>query len=299
MRRREGRGAALFLLVAWAAAACRTGHERALPEPLPSAAPEAREPSPPASAAAPVSSAAVPQGTAADGGAAPCPAGARQVSVVNREGNLYLCGADGTQRQLTTGGNDSEVALSPDGKRGVFQRDAGKQQISLGGSGSVEIADNRVMLVELDGGRITEIARNDQRAGCLSLSWPRFAGADAVILQANGYEEATQGNESVCVVDIPSRTLHVIARRTRCTIFITAGRYRGSFYVSSAETSPSGRRELTQLVDRYGKVVHRLSYNPFIKDWNGDGMVSGDEVMPECLDPPPPQAALEAIMKQL
>jgi hypothetical protein len=45
--------------------------------------------------------------------------------------------------------------------------------------------------------------------------------------------------------------------------------------------------------------VRKLPGNPFIADWNGDGVIQGDEDMPECLDPPPPRAALEAIMKKL
>jgi hypothetical protein len=232
----------------------------------------------------------------ADAGAALCAGGTRRVVEVG--GNLTLCEADGTSRPLTTSGHDEVGSLSPDGLRVVFLRMLGKQRIHVGKT-PIEIADNRVMILELASGATTEIARNDERAGCMSLWSPRFADDGAVILEAHGYEQPTVHNLSVCVADLRARALHVIGTGTRCTIFITTGRYRGDFYVSTIEIGASGQVSLNKLVDRRGRVVKRFDGNPFAVDWNGDGLIQGDEQMPECMEPPPPQAALEAIMKKL
>jgi hypothetical protein len=231
-----------------------------------------------------------------DAGAPLCAGGTRRV--VEASGNLTLCEADGTSRPLTTGGQDEVGSLSPDGRRVVFLRMLGKQRIRVGTT-SIEIADNRVMVLDPASGAVTEVARNDARDGCLSLWNPRFADDGAVILEAHGYEQPTVHNLSVCVADLRARTLRVVGTGTRCTIFITAGRYRGSFYVSTLEIGNAGQLSFTELVDRHGRVVRKLDGNPFAVDWNGDGAIQGDETMPECLDPPPPQAALEAIMKKL
>jgi hypothetical protein len=290
-------------LAVWVFAACQAGTTRPLQEPRAATVVVVALAAEPAAVAATADAGSIapevaPAGAKASAGAAPCSGKAR--GVAGADGNLYLCEADGTSRPLTTGGTDMAGSLSPDGRRVAFLRAAGKERIPLGTS-SIEIADNRLMLLDLahPEGAAVEIARNDARAGCLSLASATFADDTAVIVEAHGYEQATVHNLSVCVADVPTRTLRLIGEGTRCTIFITTGRYRGDFYVSTLEIGDSGQLSFTKIVDRHGRVVRRLSGNPFVADWNGDGVIQGDETMPECLDPPPPQAALEAIMKKL
>jgi hypothetical protein len=226
------------------------------------------------------------------------PEGPRRVSEVS--GDLFLCEPGQAARWLTGGGQDFSPSLAPDGRRVVFMRAAGKQRLALGSSSFVEIHDNRVMVLDLRDGAPKEIAKNDERSGCTSLWAPWFADDGAVVVASNGYEEATVHNHAVCVVDLSARLLSLLGRGTRCTIFINVGKYRGDFYVSTIEIHPThGQIAPTKIVDRRGKVVRQLDGNPFIQDWNGDGAIQGDELMPECLDPPPPRAALEAIMKKL
>jgi hypothetical protein len=258
------------MLVAYALAACRTDGEK--PAPRGSLAPE--PPTVPSQPSVVVDAASAPLvAEPPDAGALPCvPEGPRRVSEIS--GDLFLCEPGEAARRLTTDGQNFSPALAPDGRRVVFMRAAGKQRLSLGSSSFVEIHDNRVMLLDLRGGGPKEIAKNDERSGCTSLWSPWFADDGAIVVVSNGYEEATVHNHAVCALDLSARGLALLGRGTRCTIFISVGKYRGDFYVSTIEIHPTqGQIAPTKIVDRRGRVVRLLDGNPFIQDWNGDGAI--------------------------
>ncbi|MDI1477635.1 hypothetical protein [Polyangium sp. y55x31] len=287
-----------LLLAAMLASGCR-----AEPVPVAVTEPEAAAPGSGGKRAEPQSvitdDAGVPDAAAV---ASPCAASAGKTTVVEHERELFSCAPNAAPRKLTTGGKDWAPSLAADGKHVVFLRDAGTQRVRLGSGPNdfVDISDDRVMLLDLETGDLTEIGRNDEREGCLSLGPPQLVDAKTVIVAAHGYEVPTIHNLSVCLVDIPTRKLHLLGHRTRCALPITAGRHKGRFYVSHMDFKVGqGVYESNRLVDREGHIVKRLEDNPFIRDWNGDGHIMNEETYPECGDVPMPAAEVEAIMKKL
>jgi hypothetical protein len=189
---------------------------------------------------------------------------------------------------------------SPDGQLEVFLKDEGREEVTVSPGETISIADLRVVVRHRDTGEEVEIGRNDEREGCLSLANPRFAFAEAVLVESHGFGAPTIHNFSICAVDVAERKIHLLARRTRCALPITAGRYRGSFFVNGADFRVgSGLVDAPRIVSRKGAVARKLSENPFVRDWNGDGFVTGDELQPECDEAPRHLAELEQVMEKL
>jgi hypothetical protein len=274
---------------------------RAEPAPVPVAEPEAAAPGSGGKRADPMNEIAADAGSP-DAAASPCDGSAGAIDVAAHEGDIYLCKPSAAPRKLTTAGKDGSPSLAPDGRRVVFLRDAGKQRISLGDGPAdfVDIANNRVTLLDLESGELTEIGRNDEDEACMSLAAPRFVDAKTVIVTAYGYEAPTIHNLSVCLVDVPMRKLHMLGRRTRCAMPITVGPHKGRFYVSHMDFKVGqGIFDSPRIVDRKGRVVKLLPDNPFVRDWDGDGYIMNEETWPDCGDVPMPAAEVEAIMKKL
>jgi len=204
------------------------------------------------------------------------------------------CGtaADAPRVTLAAAAAHSTGVRSPDGKHEVFLRAHGQQALR---DPPVSITDNRVMLRDVSSGAVVEVARNDSRSGCLSLWGPTFVDDRTVLLVMRGYEMPTKTNEGVCLLDLPTRSLHVLAVGTTCALPITVGRLRGGFYVTDYVNGGDSPR----IVDRTGQVMRLFDGSPFVRDWNGDGTISDDEQTPECLSPAPPRAELEKIMLAL
>lgn len=179
----------------------------------------------------------------------------------------------------------------------------GKERIPLGkgpNSESVEIADNRIMLVDHAQGKEIEVAKNDEKAGCLSLWSPVLVDPKTILVQCMGYEAATIHNKSICLIDIPSKKMYLLGRRTHCALPITQGRYKGHFFVDAMDFKVGqGIWEAPRVVNRRGQALKDFLDHPFREDWDGDGMIQGPEMEAPCSDPPMPQDKLEALMKKM
>jgi len=229
-----------------------------------------------------------------------CPSGGEFPQVISRHGNLVLCSASGVEESLTTTGNDYFASLSPKRDTIVFLRAFGKMKVSLGGTDFVFIQDNRVWLLSLKDRKEREIGRASEKEACLSLSSPRWLDDTAILVQANGYEAATIHNLSLCLVDIKSRQIFLLARRTSCAIPITAGRFKGNLFVAPWDFRFGvGLSDWFGVVNRRGQRLRSFEDNPFERDWDGDGNITNEETSPECMDLSAHPAELEKIMKTL
>jgi hypothetical protein len=181
-------------------------------------------------------------------------------SVIAKDGNLYRCERDGSLTALTRGGKDDSTSLSPDGKRVAFLRKLGEETPEDG----VAIADNRVMLLDLASRKTSEIGQNGV---CVSLWAPKFAFDDVVLVESYGLSEAAARNRSVCAIDLATKKMSLLSRGTLCALPITAGRYRGNFFVPESSEG-SAAVEKHWVVDKAGVVVRRFPNNPLAEVWS-------------------------------
>lgn len=229
-----------------------------------------------------------------------CPTGGEYPQVISRKGNLVLCSAPGVEESLTTTGNDYFASFSPKRDMIVFLRAFGQMKVSLGGGDFATIHDNRVWLLSLKDRKEREIGRTTEKDACLSLSSPSWLDDTAILVQANGYEAATIHNLSLCLVDIKSRQIFQLARRTSCAIPITTGRFKGNLFVAPWDFHVgAGLSDWFGVVNRRGQRLRSFEDHPFRRDWNGDGNIMDEEMSPECMDLSAHQAELEKIMKTL
>lgn len=207
--------------------------------------------------------------------------------------------ADASAPLAEDSGPDAE---QPQERYSVQLRKVGKQRFSLGKdpSDGVEIADNRIVFIDREQGTETEVGKNDEKAGCLSLWSPHLVDPKTILVECLGYEAQTIHNRSVCLIDIPSKKLHLLGRRTHCALPITKGRYKGHFFVDAMDFKiGQGIWDAPRIVTRTGRSVKELDENPFRGDWNGDGLIMDDEMNAPCVEPPLSKEKLEAIMKKL
>lgn len=197
--------------------------------------------------------------TAASASASVSAATCRGSAVIAKDGNLYRC-RESALRQLTHEGKDEAPTLSPDGKRVAFLRRLGEESPRDG----LPLPDNRVMLLELDSHRTTEIGKNSV---CVSLWSPKFAFDDAVLVESYGFAEAAARSRSVCAIDLTTKKMSLLSRGTLCALPVTAGRYRGNFLVpESSEGNVAVEKHW--VVDKAGVVVRRFPNNPLAEVWS-------------------------------
>ncbi len=227
-----------------------------------------------------------------------CPTSGEFPQVITRDGNIVLCASASEEEPLTTGSHDGAPLLSPKRDSVLFLRNFGQMKVSLGGGDFVSIHDNRVMVIELKGRKVQEVGRPSDNEACLSLSGPRWLDDAAILVQSNGYEAATIHNLSLCLVDVRTRQIVNIARRTGCAMPITVGKYKGNIFVAPWNFRVGeGLTSWFGVVNRRGKSLREFDENPFERDWNGDGNIMNEEMSPECMDLSAHREEVEKIMK--
>lgn len=227
-----------------------------------------------------------------------CPTSGEFPQVITRAGNIVLCTSAGEEEPLTTEGHDGAPSLSPKRDSVLFLRNVGQMKVSVYREEFVSIHDNRVMVIDLKGRKVQEVGRPSDKEACLSLSGPRWLDDAAILVQSNGYEAATIHNLSLCLVDVRTRQIVNIARRTGCAIPITVGKYKGNIFVAPWNFRVGeGLSSWFGVVNRRGKSLREFEDNPFERDWNGDGNIMNEEMSPECMDLSVHREQVEKIMK--
>lgn len=226
-----------------------------------------------------------------------CPTSGEFPQVISRDGNIVLCTGVGTEEVLTAGGKDGVPSLSPNRASVLFLRAFGDMKVSLGGGDFAIVQDNRVMVMNIKDRQARDVGRPSEDAACLSLSSPHWLDDAAILVQSNGYGMATIHNLSLCLVDVRTRQIFNIARRTSCALPITVGKYKGNLFVAPWNFRAGlGLSEWFGVVNRQGKQLRSFEDNPFVRDWNGDGYIQNEETSPECMDLSAHRADVEKIM---
>lgn len=227
---------------------------------------------PPAAApTAPLASSAAPRSACASG----------QLTAIGADGRARVCREDGAPA--------SEGAPSPAGSALAFVRRGGRTFVSPSHPGRfassassdwLEIDESSIVVVDARSGAL--VARTPQGGSCLGLSGARWADERTVLVDTAGYGVPNVHNRGVCLLDVPSGALSVLAPRAICVEPIRAGTHRGRFYAAGWEPGPHGLVPLHALLDRSGRTVKRFAEDPFALDWDGDGYITGDELAMPC-----------------
>ncbi|WP_224369574.1 TolB family protein [Hyalangium versicolor] len=153
---------------------------------------------------------------------------ARSPTVTEEKGNLVWVESNGAKRQLTSLGQDSQPALSPDGKSLVFVRKGAGRKLE---SASGEVDANEIWWMDTAGGKprrlVQSAASDDPKKFLGALQAPQFApdGKTVFFLSA-----AWTTSNAVHKVDVATGKVQFIAAGNTLEV-VPRGDHRGRLIV--------------------------------------------------------------------